>query len=64
MFLPSFTKGLLRYDTRGGKPVGDPEYLLGDLKQRLRDAKVGPDGALYLTTDETDGAVLKITPGS
>ena len=64
LLLPSFTKGLLRYDTQGGKPVGDPEYLLGDLKQRLRDIKAGPDGALYVTTDETDGAVLKITPGS
>ena len=64
LLLPSFTKGVLRYDTRDGSPVGDPEYLLGDLKQRMRDAKTGPDGALYITTDETDGAVLKVTPGS
>lgn len=62
--LPSFTKGLLRYDTRGGKPVGDPEYLLGDLKQRLRDVRVGPRGELYILTDETDGALLKVTPGN
>ena len=64
LLLPSFTKGVLRYDTKDGSPVGDPEYLLGDLKQRMRDAKTGPDGALYITTDETDGAVLKVTPGS
>jgi glucose/arabinose dehydrogenase len=64
LLLPSFTKGLLRYDTEAGKPVGDPEYLLADLKQRLRDVKIGPDGALYVTTDENDGAVLKVTPGS
>jgi glucose/arabinose dehydrogenase len=38
--------------------------LLADLKQRLRDVKIGPDGALYVTTDENDGAVLKVTPGS
>jgi glucose/arabinose dehydrogenase len=61
--LPSFTKGLLRYDTQGGKPVGEPEYLLGDLKQRLRDVAIGPAGELYLLTDETDGALLKVTPG-
>lgn len=61
--LPSFTKGLLRYDTQGGKPVGEPEYLLGDLKQRLRDVRTGPAGELYLLTDETDGALLKVTPG-
>ena len=62
--LPSFTKGLLRYDTQGGKPVGDPEYLLGDLKQRLCDVRVGPKGELYILTDETDGALLKVTPGA
>jgi glucose/arabinose dehydrogenase len=62
LLLPTYTKGLLRWDMKDGKPVGDPEYMLGTLKQRLRDAKVGPDGALYLTTDETDGAVLRITP--
>lgn len=61
--LPSFTKGLLRYDTEGGKPVGEPEYLLGDLKQRLRDVRIGSKGELYILTDETDGALLKVTPG-
>jgi glucose/arabinose dehydrogenase len=63
LLLPSFTKGLLRYAMRDGKPAGDPEYLLGDLKQRLRDVRVGPKGELYILTDETDGAVLKVTPG-
>jgi len=63
LLLPSFTKGVLRYAMKDGMPVGDPEYLLGDLHQRLRDAKIGADGALYITTDETDGAVLKVTPG-
>jgi glucose/arabinose dehydrogenase len=62
--LPSFTKGLLRYDTQGGEPVGEPEYLLGDLKQRLRDVRPGPNGELYVLTDETDGALLKVTPGN
>ena len=61
--LPSFTKGLLRYDTQAGTPGGDPEYLLGDLKQRLRSVNVGPKGELYVLTDETDGALLKVTPG-
>jgi glucose/arabinose dehydrogenase len=61
--LPSFTKGLLRYDTQGGTPGGEPEYLLGDLKQRLRGVWLGPQGELYVLTDETDGALLKVTPG-
>jgi glucose/arabinose dehydrogenase len=36
--------------------------LLGELKQRIRDVRQGPDGLLYLTTDEATGAVLKVEP--
>jgi glucose/arabinose dehydrogenase len=46
-----------------GHVVGS-ENLLEDLGQRLRDVRVGPDGAIYILTDETTGALLKITPGS
>jgi glucose/arabinose dehydrogenase len=38
------------------------EAMLGNLGQRFRDVRVGPDGAVYLLTDETAGAILKITP--
>jgi glucose/arabinose dehydrogenase len=38
------------------------ETLLRDLHQRIRDVRQGPDGLLYLLTDEDDGAVLKIEP--
>jgi len=38
------------------------ESLLTDLRQRIRDVRQGPDGLLYLTTDEKDGAVLQIQP--
>ena len=34
--------------------------MLGDLRQRIRDVKLGPDGRLYLLTDEDDGLVLRI----
>jgi glucose/arabinose dehydrogenase len=36
--------------------------LLGELKQRIRDVRQGPDGLLYLTTDEAAGAVLRVEP--
>ena len=36
------------------------ESLLTDLRQRIRDVKMGPDGRLYLLTDEDDGLVLRI----
>ncbi|MEP6962909.1 MAG: PQQ-dependent sugar dehydrogenase, partial [Acidobacteriota bacterium] len=38
------------------------EALLGELRQRIRDIRQGPDGLLYALTDEKDGAVLRIQP--
>ncbi len=40
------------------------EVLLDDLRQRIRDVRQGPDGALYVVTDEQDGAVLRIGPAN
>ena len=40
------------------------ESLLGDLRQRIREVREGPDGFLYLLTDEDDGALLRIEPAS
>lgn len=40
------------------------EALLRELHQRIRDVRRGPDGLLYLLTDEDDGAVLRIEPAS
>jgi glucose/arabinose dehydrogenase len=38
------------------------EVLLLELRQRVRDIRQGPDGLLYLATDEKDGAILRIEP--
>jgi glucose/arabinose dehydrogenase len=38
------------------------ESLLADLHQRIRDVKQGPDGLLYVATDEPAGAILRIEP--
>jgi glucose/arabinose dehydrogenase len=38
------------------------ESLLTELRQRVRDVRQGPDGFLYVLTDEKDGAVLRIEP--
>jgi glucose/arabinose dehydrogenase len=40
------------------------ESLLLDLHQRIRDVKQGPDGLLYVATDEPMGAILRIEPAS
>ncbi len=36
------------------------EGLLTELKQRIRDVRQGPDGLLYVQTDEDDAALLRI----
>jgi glucose/arabinose dehydrogenase len=40
------------------------EDLLLELHQRIRDVRQGPDGLLYVVTDETAGAVLRIAPAN
>ena len=38
------------------------ESLLAELKQRIRDVRQGPDGFLYVLTEEDDAALLRIEP--
>jgi aldose sugar dehydrogenase len=38
------------------------EALFVELRQRIRDVELGPDGLLYMLTDEQDGALLKLEP--
>jgi glucose/arabinose dehydrogenase len=40
------------------------ESLLVELRQRIRDVAQGPDGLLYVLTDEDEGAVLRIEPAT
>jgi glucose/arabinose dehydrogenase len=44
-----------------GRPI-QREPILTELHQRIRDVRQGPDGLLYLLTDENPGALLKIEP--
>ena len=64
LLMATMTRSVLRasFDAQG-RPTGQ-ERMLTELKQRLRDIRVGPDGLIYLLTDETDGAVLRIEPGA
>lgn len=38
------------------------EPMLVELRQRIRDIQQGPDGLLYVLTEENDGALLRIEP--
>jgi len=46
-----------------GRPI-QREPILTELRQRIRDVRQGPDGLLYVLTDEDNGALLKIEPAS
>ena len=55
---------LVRLTVKGDRIV-DEERLLTDLtpnRERIRDVVQGPDGALYLLTDNPKGRVLKLAP--
>ncbi|WGD31850.1 PQQ-dependent sugar dehydrogenase [Ancylobacter sp. WKF20] len=46
-----------------GERVTEEEVLLGDLGERIRDVRQGPDGALWLLTDDPgNGRVLRLVP--
>ena len=40
------------------------ERLLQDLRERIRDVRQGPDGALWLLTDSSAGRILRVVPSS
>ena len=42
--------------------VSGEEHLLVDRGQRVRDVRQGPDGALYLVTDQQNGELWRIAP--
>ena len=48
-----------RLELDGGKIVGEQTL---DIGARVRDVRMGPDGELYVLTDEADGALLRIVP--
>ncbi|ABS62383.1 glucose sorbosone dehydrogenase [Parvibaculum lavamentivorans DS-1] len=51
----------LRRLTLDGDEITAEEPLLEDLGLRIRDVRQGPDGALYLLTDDEEGQILRIT---
>jgi aldose sugar dehydrogenase len=52
---------LSRLELKGDKAVKE-ERMLQDLHERIRDVRQGPDGALYLLTDNASGRILRLTP--
>jgi glucose/arabinose dehydrogenase len=53
------TQELIRLQFDGDRVVHE-ERLLGELNQRIRDVRQGPDGYLYVLTDEANGGLYKL----
>lgn len=50
---------LVRLEMKDDKVVHEERIRIG---KRIRDVQVGPEGAVYLLTDEDNGSILKLTP--
>lgn len=53
-------RNLIRLQLDGNRIAGE-ERLLVDLGERIRDVRVGSDGAVYVLTDADDGRLLRVT---
>jgi glucose/arabinose dehydrogenase len=52
---------LVRLTIENDRVTGE-EHLLTDRGQRVRDVRQGPDGALYIVTDQENGELWRIAP--
>jgi aldose sugar dehydrogenase len=56
-------KMLVRLSLDGNIVTGE-ERLLQNLNERIRDVRQGPDGALWLLTDNSAGRILRVSPAA
>jgi aldose sugar dehydrogenase len=64
VLIGSLTPGLLvRLVLRDGRVVQEERYL-AELGERIRDVRQGPDGFLYLLTDNESGRILRLVPAN
>ncbi len=62
LFLGSLAeRNLIRLGLKDDAIVSE-ERLLNEIGERVRDVRVGPDGNVYVLTDENDGKLLRIAP--
>ncbi|MBZ5487337.1 PQQ-dependent sugar dehydrogenase [Halomonas aquamarina] len=62
LFVGSLKREQLHRLVLDGDSVTHEEMLLTDTIGRIRDVRQGPDGFLYLVTDEEDGGVYRLEP--
>jgi glucose/arabinose dehydrogenase len=52
---------LVRLDRVNGSIVSEERLFEGELG-RIRDVRQGPDGAIWLLTDDSDGSLVRVIP--
>ena len=62
LFIGALAARLLVRLERDGDKITKEERLLTDLRERIRDVRQGPDGALWLLTDNPAGRILRLAP--
>ena len=62
VLIGSLRGALVRLELDGGRVVREERYRDGGLENRIRDVRQGPDGLVYVVTDEGDGRVLRVLP--
>ena len=62
VFVGSLNPGLLVRLVLANGSVTREERYLGDLHERIRDVRQGPDRLLYLITDNPEGRILRLDP--
>ena len=63
LFVGALAGELLARLELDGEKVIKEERLLQGLRERIRDVRQGPDGALWLATDNGAGRILRVVPG-
>src|SRR5262249_35589488 len=62
LFVGALAGQMLVRLTLNGEQVGAEERMLQGLNERIRDVRAGPDGALWLATDNAAGRILRVAP--
>ena len=62
LFVGALAMRHLRRLELDGQKITQQEELLKDRNERIRDVRQGPDGYLYILTDEDDGKLYRLEP--
>lgn len=64
VFVGGLASQILAHVDVEGNTVKGWQPLLSDLGERIRDVVQGPDGALYLLTDNVEGRIVRVVPAT